>query len=437
MSRLEKTYEFRDPVHGFITLSEWERDIVNHPAFQRLRRIKQLAWTEMVYPGASHSRFEHSLGVMHIASSLFDSLWHRQEELVRSLGYKNEGGRQRQVVRLAALLHDIGHSPFSHAAEELFPIDSRKVNAEKKHYTHEQYSAAIIEHELKDVIEQHPQNLKNHRITIKELTNLFRNEPTSDSLKLRDLVDGQIDADRMDYLLRDSLHCGVSYGSYDLKRLIATLKFVKEQSHDDEDEKYSIGIGGNGLHAAEGLIIARYMMFTQVYFHKTRVIYDYHLVEAMKKILSEYGGQFPPPITAENIKEYLEWDDWRVQGVLASSTEKNALSLKNRLHYRSIYESLELSTPEDEQFIIAAISKLKENEIDAIRCNSGNSWYKFDNPAADILVEFTQGREPNKVLPMSQCSPVIRGLPTVRQSRIYVSEDNKVSASKILAMSAK
>jgi len=196
-----KLFELRDPVHGFITLNEWERDIVNHPAFQRLRRIKQLAWTDMVYPGASHSRFEHSLGVMHIATRLFDSVKGRQETLLEELGYENLG-RQRQLVRLAALLHDIGHAPFSHAAEDLFPIDSRT----GKHFTHEQFSAAIVEEILRDVIDDHPYNRKNYSIATKDLTSFFRDEPAKEALVLRDLVSGQMDADRMDYMLRDSLH---------------------------------------------------------------------------------------------------------------------------------------------------------------------------------------------------------------------------------------
>ena len=119
-----KSYEFRDPVHGFIQVNDWERDVINHSAFQRLRRIKQLAWTDMVYPGATHTRFEHSLGVMHVATQLFDALTRRQPELFKELDYETTG-KPRQLVRLAALLHDIGHAPFSHAAEELFPINPK------------------------------------------------------------------------------------------------------------------------------------------------------------------------------------------------------------------------------------------------------------------------------------------------------------------------
>src|SRR5260370_32177574 len=117
-------YEIRCPVHGFIRLNDWEMGIIAQSAFQRLRRIRQLAWTDYVYPGAMHTRFEHSLGVMHTATLLYDSIVRNSREVLESeLAYDKAGlERYHQLVRLAALVHDVGHSPFSHAAEELFPL---------------------------------------------------------------------------------------------------------------------------------------------------------------------------------------------------------------------------------------------------------------------------------------------------------------------------
>src|SRR5438105_4063086 len=110
---VSKRYEIRCPVHGFIKLSEWEMEIVAHPVFQRLRRIRQLAWTDLVYPGAMHTRFEHSLGVMHTATMMFDDIWDRREPLLSDFGVTTGGKeRYRTLVRLAALLHDVGHAPF-------------------------------------------------------------------------------------------------------------------------------------------------------------------------------------------------------------------------------------------------------------------------------------------------------------------------------------
>jgi HD superfamily phosphohydrolase len=115
-----RKYEIRCPVHGFIQLNDWERETIEQPAFQRLRRIRQLAWTDLVYPGAMHTRFEHSLGVMHTATLLYDSIVEKSADvLMEQLAYTKEGlDRDRQLVRLACLLHDVGHTPFSHSAED-------------------------------------------------------------------------------------------------------------------------------------------------------------------------------------------------------------------------------------------------------------------------------------------------------------------------------
>lgn len=156
MSDPHRTYEIRCPVHGFIPIDDWEREIINHRVFQRLRRIGQLAWTDQVYPGAMHTRFEHSLGVMHVADMLYASIVKRSREVLRAeLTYTEEGfGRDRKLVRLAALLHDVGHTPFSHGSEDLFP----GLGDGRRRYKHEHYSAAIIRTLLRDVIENHPLN---------------------------------------------------------------------------------------------------------------------------------------------------------------------------------------------------------------------------------------------------------------------------------------
>jgi HD superfamily phosphohydrolase len=219
-----RRYEIRCPVHGFIEINDWEREILAHPAVQRLRRIRQLAWTDQVYPGAMHTRFEHSLGVMHIATQLYDAIaWRSRDLLVSELGYTDIGlQRDKTLVRLTALLHDVGHSPFSHASEEVFPFQSDG----QKRYKHEAYSAAIIRRELKSVIEDHPLN-RNVGFTVEDITALLEGSLSAGHRILwRELIDGQFDADRMDYLLRDSLHAGVEYGRYDWRRLLNTAEVV-------------------------------------------------------------------------------------------------------------------------------------------------------------------------------------------------------------------
>ena len=225
---VQQIHEVRDAVHGFIRYDEWEREIINHEAFQRLRRIRQLAWTDMVYPGATHSRLEHSLGVMHLATLMFDNVCRKSEDILFSdLRYTRSGlERERAKVRLAALLHDVGHSPFSHAGEEVMPLWS-----DETRYLHEQYSAAIIVELMGQVIEDHPLNQTNYHITAKEVSDFLNGEVSAGtSLVWRPLVTGQLDADRGDYLLRDSIHTGVSYGKYDLDRILVTLTLVRDEN---------------------------------------------------------------------------------------------------------------------------------------------------------------------------------------------------------------
>ena len=146
---------FRDPIHGFVKLSRWEQEIVDHRVFQRLRHVRQLALTEMIYPGACHRRFEHSLGVMQVATLMFDQLRPQLEaDGSKQKFARDDLDRARVVVRLAALLHDLGHCPFSHAGEEVMPMDPTK----GKKFKHEDYSTALIQGFLRDVINNHPAN---------------------------------------------------------------------------------------------------------------------------------------------------------------------------------------------------------------------------------------------------------------------------------------
>lgn len=419
MGDLSEPYEIRDPVHGFVRLNALEWDVINHPVFQRLRRIRQLAWTEMVYPGATHTRFEHSLGVMHVASRMFDTLTRRSGEILRSdYGY-DEGGlsRQRRIIRLAALLHDLGHGPFSHAAEELLPLDPDTSTP----YEHEDYSAATLQHCMGDLIENHRESSANG-IHVKDVLDLFQTPAkAAGAVVWKSLVAGQMDADRMDYLLRDAHHAGVQYGRYDLDRLVNTLRLCL----DPETGDHHVGVSEDGLHAVEGLLIARFMMFTQLYFHKTRTIYDYHLVECVRKLLTKTDGVFPPPAEIGN---YLEWDDWRVLGLISQGTAgEHGEIIRSREHYRMVFTTGEIVTDVE----MSAVEELAQ-ELAPYGCvvrDAEKSWYK--SGSEEIRVWRSSGG-PERSVALQELSPVVDGLTNVNQRRLYVPARHRQDAEAVV-----
>ena len=370
----------------------------------------------MVYPGATHTRFEHSLGVMHVASRMFDALLRRSRDVLCSNDYGFDDaslGRQRRIIRLAALLHDLGHGPFSHAAEELLPFKSERAGQ----YEHEDYSAAALEHCLDDLIENHSESRVNG-IHVKDILEIFGTPARSAGVLIwKDLVSGQMDADRMDYLLRDAHHTGVQYGRYDLDRVIYTLCLCP----DPETEGHYIGVDEDGVHAVEGLLIARFMMFTQLYFHKTRTIYDYHLVECIRKLLESSEGNFPPPT---EIADFLNWDDWKVHGLIAEGAGGNhGTILKSRKHYRMVYTTAEVITDNEISEVEELADKLKPHGC-VVR-EAEKSWYK---PGSEEIKVWRTSGGTKRSVPLQTLSPVVDGLIKVNQRRLYVPEINRQAA---------
>lgn len=276
--------EVRDPVHGFIYFNETEMEIVNTAVFQRLRYIRQLAFTHLVYPGAEHSRFAHSMGVMEFATKMFDTLTMKNLAKVKKWN-KARVRRNRQLLRLAALLHDAGHAPFSHASEELL-----------QGVKHEEISRRFI---LSDPIASLVNKFKKDLgITAEDVAGFFSAKNIDpDIVFLKEIFAGEIDADKLDYLYRDSLFTGVHYGRFDYQRLIQSLCLIEDP---DDVGNFVMAIEHGGLHALEAMVLARYFMFTQVYFHKIRRAYDHHLLDFLKKYVKKY-----PP----SLREYVKWDD--------------------------------------------------------------------------------------------------------------------------------
>jgi len=400
---LDGTYEIRDPIFGFISLNDWEKEIINSKEFQRLRRIKQLAFTDMVYPGANHTRFEHSLGVMHVSTMMYDSIINKNSNIniLRERFDYNDAGieRDRQLVRLAALLHDIGHPPFSHGPENLMPSK------------HEEYSAEIIRNLLKDVIENHKIN-DNYKIKAEEIAALIEGniKILRGRIFWRDLISSQLDADRCDYLLRDSYHTGVKYGIYDYDRLINTISIGIEP----EADNIVLGIEEGGWRVAEALIVARYFIFTQVYLHKTRRIYDYHLTKVLENMLK--NGKFP---NKNYINKYMNIDDFSVWNFIISNNKsiEDCSCILNRKHHRMIYE--EEIVKEDFPINIEKIkNKLNKKKIWYYEDNSRElkEWYTKDTYEEIMIINENN----KKASPLSKWSKVTGKLGKYDFIRLYV-----------------
>ena len=427
-----KQKKLRDIVYGFVELDEQETDIVNHPYFQRLRRIKQLSLTDMVYPSANHSRFEHSIGVMQMASDMYDSITRKEANLnlLKEKFSLEENGikRYRKIVRLAALLHDAGHPPFSHSGETLMPLlpkDHPKYShGGAKRYEHEEYSIVIIKEIFRPIIENHSV-CENFPVKAEEVTALLGDstvKPKGILSLWRQLISSQLDADRADYLLRDSLHLGVAYGLYDRNRLVACMTLGKLENAETSTRNLEIAVENKAWHVAESLVLARYQMFTQVYLHRVRRIYDYHITEAIRNILTEnykekcVSGCYPPP---ERIKDYLSFDDWTVYAALKNGYGgEHGQIILTRRHYKCKYETELIPTEKD----AAAIEKLERACQAAGKASYTDDialayWYKKEK---DINIS-----RDGLLTPLSEISSIVGALliANPQQKRFYAASE--------------
>jgi HD superfamily phosphohydrolase len=330
---MKNIYEIRDPIHAFVRLDPDERRLVKSEPFQRLRQIHQLSMSYLVYPGATHKRFEHSLGVMELATRIFDVVTspHNLIGDIRSQVPQVTDDSQlqywRRVLRFAALLHDIGHLPFSHAAErELLPDG----------WNHERLSAELIVGEILEPVWEslavpvRPDDVA--QLAVGRTT-----KGTWEALLSEIIVGDVFGADRMDYLLRDSHHAGVAYGRFDQYRLIDTLRILSGGSSEESAEPV-LGVEEGGIQSAEALLLARYFMYSQVYFHHVRRIYDKHLQDFLTAWLE--AGKF-----SIDLGDHLAMTDSEVLSGINSAARDSkraghdaARRIVCRDHFRRVYQ---------------------------------------------------------------------------------------------------
>jgi len=294
--------EIKDPVHGYVYITEQEKEIIDSYPVQRLHRLRQLAGSEYVYPGANHTRFEHSIGVMYLASRVVENSSISQ--------YISED--EAKLVKIAGLLHDVGHGPFSHVFEHLLDRELGK--------THEDLTTWIIENsELKEILRRngyHPEEVG--KLAVGRL-----HRPKKAFLD--QIISSAVDVDKQDFIVRDTHHTGAEYGFVDISRLIHALDVLGG----------NLAVDLGALSALESLIIARMESFRSIYFHRVGRAAQIMLAMAMEKANGELGfTRFKTP------DEYMAMDDYTVWTALKNCKKSNAIirDLERRRLLKCAYE---------------------------------------------------------------------------------------------------
>lgn len=372
----------RDSIYGDIKLTEFEENIINQSEFQRLRRIKQLGFINLVYPGANHSRFEHSIGTMHLASRLANEL--------------NLNEKDTELIRISALLHDLGHAPFSHVTEGVLS------------FKHEEMTEYLI---------------KNSSIT-PLLEKKFNTEDIIEIIHgkgyLGPIISGELDVDRMDYLLRDSHNTGVVYGVIDYERIISNFRLGN-----------SLYLDIKGVQAAEGALVSRYFMYPSVYQHHTTRVLNSTFRRIMTKLFKA---------KLINEKEIYKFDDADLI-VLARNTEGIVSDLMKRIDNRHFFKrvkTIHLNTfkqPEKIYKIKQKTLRKAEKEIsedfnidkDNVIINIAE-FPRLDEMKTQILLE-------DKLYPLTEISNIVGALSAARFNipdiNLYVPEEDKDKFKKI------
>lgn len=421
LNTMKYSHEFRDPIHTFISVRTDERKVIDSRPFQRLRNIHQLALSYLVYPGATHKRFEHSLGVMDLASRIFDVVTASENvyhDSVRDI-IPDATARSywRTVLRMAALCHDLGHLPFSHAAEkDLLP----------EVYDHERLTKDIIySDEMEEIWKSMIPPLRADHI-VKLAVGPKKAAPleltTWETILAEIIIGDALGADRTDYLLRDSYHAGVTYGTFDHHRLINTLRILPKEY--EESDEPALGLEAGGLESSEGLMLARHFMYKQVYLHHIRRVYDIHLKDFLINWLPE--GKF-----STKLEKHLSMSDVEVLSAIRAAYEdrdsaQNILArrIQCREHYRRFYES----RPEDKKG-----GKLLPGKIiaQAAQGQFGAERIRYDYvPPKSTAPIFPVLTFDGKIESSLQRSQVLARMPEIEVDNVYCDKSIRVEAIK-------
>lgn len=343
LKRLDETKVLKDPVHSYIHIHyEVIWNCLDSKEFQRLRRIRQLGGDFQVYPTAEHSRFSHSLGVYEIVRRMVTEIKSLCVELTEY---------EKVCVMLAGLLHDVGHGPFSHAFEHV------------TNHSHEEYTAKIIlgDTELNSILRAVSRKLPEDIVSIIQHTH--------ENDILNQIVSGQLDADRMDYLLRDSYFTATSYGQFDLERILRTMRVRKTS-----EGRKVIVVKHTGIHSVEDYIMARYQMYWQVYYHPVARSYEavfIQLFNRLKDIFKDNKDYFEdmkvliPFLEKAEVREeeYFRLDENSLLyccALIQDKADAIAADLAKRLQNRKLFEYVDYN----EENLAQIQNMLRDNGYD-------------------------------------------------------------------------
>ena len=426
--------EIKDPIHGSMPLSSAEAMILDSAAFQRLRQIKQLGFAEFAFPGATHNRFIHSLGVMHLAGEAFDVIFKRFP-----FSSPAAAARLRQAVRLAALLHDVGHGPLSHTTEEVMPqlseLDVKayafrkpgfEENGERK-ANHEDYTIKFVtDSPLSDILRRNFQDLSPMHIaclvdrSLQAPDDFFIDKGLDFRMILSQIVSSELDADRMDYLERDSYFCGTNYGKFERSWLLGNLSFhqVRDTIH--------LALDRRALYTFDDFLISRHHMYLMIYFHHKSIIYEEMLVRYLASPDCTYR-------LSPDLDEYTRSSDYSLYEHLASSANPWARRITERRPYRMLFE---LHSVEKTNRPVLMTRALEAEGMHVIAASSQTrlSKYHMMAPEEKAPIYVVDQYDPlGEIVPVEQSTGIFRKYEETRSiERLYVSAEDYTRARDLI-----